>query len=37
VQLRVYLGGHMTYLDDGARPLEKVDLVQFYQGVTAAP
>jgi carboxypeptidase C (cathepsin A) len=37
VQLRFYLGGHMTYLDDGARALAKADLVQFYQGATAAP
>ena len=37
VQLRFYLGGHMTYLDDGSRALEKADLVQFYQGATAAP
>jgi len=37
VQLRSYLGGHMTYLDDGARVLEKADLAQFYQAATAAP
>jgi carboxypeptidase C (cathepsin A) len=35
VQLRFYLGGHMTYLDDGSRALEKADLVQLYQGAAA--
>jgi carboxypeptidase C (cathepsin A) len=25
-----YAGGHMTYLDDGSRPLEKADLAAFY-------
>jgi carboxypeptidase C (cathepsin A) len=37
LQLRFYLGGHMTYLDDGSRPLEKADLAQFYQGAMVAP
>jgi carboxypeptidase C (cathepsin A) len=37
LQLRFYQGGHMTYLDDGARASEKADLAQFYQGATAAP
>jgi carboxypeptidase C (cathepsin A) len=37
VQLRFYPGGHMTYLDDGSRALEKADLVQFYQSVSVAP
>jgi carboxypeptidase C (cathepsin A) len=37
VQLRFYLGGHMTYLDDGSRALEKADLVRFYQSATVAP
>lgn len=37
VALRFYLGGHMTYLDDGSRVLEKADLAQFYQSATAAP
>jgi carboxypeptidase C (cathepsin A) len=32
IQTRFYVGGHMTYLDDGARVLEKADLVRFYQG-----
>jgi carboxypeptidase C (cathepsin A) len=35
VQTTFYRGGHMTYLDDGSRPLEKADLVQFYQRATA--
>ncbi|MDR3669459.1 MAG: peptidase S1 [Holophaga sp.] len=34
LQLRHYNGGHMVYLDDGSRPLEKADLAAFYQ---AAP
>jgi len=29
VQIKVYPGGHMTYLDDGSRPLIKADLVHF--------
>ncbi len=37
VQTTFYRGGHMTYLDDGSRPLEKADLVQFYQRATATP
>ncbi len=36
VQTRFYSGGHMTYLDDGSRPLEKADLVQFYHTATGA-
>jgi carboxypeptidase C (cathepsin A) len=35
VQTTFYRGGHMTYLDDGSRPTEKADLVQFYQRSTA--
>ncbi|HTS20527.1 MAG TPA: peptidase S10 [Casimicrobiaceae bacterium] len=31
VAVRVYPGGHMTYLDDGSRVLEKADLAQFYR------
>ena len=31
-----YRGGHMTYLDDGARLSEKADLVQFFQRAAAA-
>jgi len=34
LQIRHYNGGHMVYLDSGSRPLEKADLVAFYQ---AAP
>lgn len=37
VQLRFYPGGHMTYLDDASRALEKADLLQFYQSALAAP
>ncbi len=36
VQLRFYPGGHMTYLDDGSRALEKADLAQFYQSASVA-
>ncbi|HEY1392799.1 MAG TPA: peptidase S10 [Methylibium sp.] len=36
VQTRFYAGGHMTYLDDGSRPLEKSDLRSFYQAALAA-
>lgn len=36
VTTRFYIGGHMTYLDDGARQLEKADLVQFYQNAVAS-
>jgi len=32
LQIRHYEGGHMVYLDDTSRPLEKGDLVAFYQG-----
>ncbi|WDD96309.1 peptidase S10 [Burkholderia sp. FERM BP-3421] len=31
-----YSGGHMIYLDDTSRPLEKADLVAFYQAAPAA-
>jgi carboxypeptidase C (cathepsin A) len=31
IQMHRYIGGHMTYLDDGSRVLEKADLAQFYQ------
>jgi carboxypeptidase C (cathepsin A) len=37
VQLRFYPGGHMTYLDDGSRVLEKADLAQFYLSTSMAP
>lgn len=36
ITTRFYSGGHMTYLDDAARSLEKADLVQFYQSATAS-
>lgn len=36
IRIRNYLGGHMTYLDDGSRVLQKADLVQFYQNALAA-
>ncbi|HKW80353.1 MAG TPA: peptidase S10 [Casimicrobiaceae bacterium] len=35
IQLRFYSGGHMTYLDDGSRVLEKADLAAFYQSALA--
>lgn len=37
VQLGFYPGGHMTYLDDGSRALEKADLAQFYQSASVTP
>jgi hypothetical protein len=30
VQTRFYAGGHMTYLDDDSRPLERADVQAFY-------
>jgi carboxypeptidase C (cathepsin A) len=35
VRMTFYRGGHMTYLDDGSRAVEKADLVQFFQRATA--
>ncbi len=35
ITLRDYQGGHMTYLDDVARPQEKADLAAFYQAALA--
>jgi len=35
VATRFYNGGHMTYLDDSSRALEKADLAQFYQAALA--
>lgn len=32
VQLKNYIGGHMTYLTDASRVQQKADLVLFYQG-----
>ena len=37
VSTTFYRGGHMTYLDDRSRPLEKADVVQLIQRTTAAP
>jgi carboxypeptidase C (cathepsin A) len=31
VTVRNYMGGHMTYLDDGSRPQMKADLAAFYR------
>lgn len=36
IAIKVYNGGHMTYLDDNSRPLEKSDLRSFYQQALAA-
>ncbi len=36
VQVRNYAGGHMTYLDDASRPLEKADVAAFVRGTLAA-
>jgi carboxypeptidase C (cathepsin A) len=32
LQIRHYNGGHMIYLDEHSRPLEKADLAAFYRG-----
>ena len=37
VTLHFHAGGHMTYLDDGARPLMKAELAAFYASATGAP
>ncbi|MEO6928489.1 MAG: peptidase S10 [Casimicrobiaceae bacterium] len=34
VTTRFYVGGHMTYLDDGSQALEKADLAAFYAGAS---
>ncbi|MFO1339551.1 MAG: peptidase S10 [Burkholderiaceae bacterium] len=34
--VRTYVGGHMTYLDDASRAVEKADLAAFYQAALAA-
>jgi carboxypeptidase C (cathepsin A) len=34
--LHFHAGGHMTYLDDGARPLMKAELVAFYAAASGA-
>ena len=36
VTLHFHPGGHMTYLDDGARPLMKAELAAFYASATGA-
>jgi len=36
IQIRVYDGGHMTYLDDASRVLQKNDLRSFYQQAAGA-
>ena len=36
VALHFHPGGHMTYLDDGARPLMKAELVAFYASASGA-
>lgn len=33
---RYYSGGHMTYLDNQSRALEKADIAQFYSGAAGA-
>jgi len=35
VEKTFYRGGHMTYLDDRSRVIEKADLVQFLQRAIA--
>jgi carboxypeptidase C (cathepsin A) len=32
LRIKVYPGGHMTYLDDASRPLIKAELVRFITG-----
>jgi carboxypeptidase C (cathepsin A) len=34
--VKIYQGGHMTYLDNVARPQEKSDLAAFYRSATTA-
>lgn len=36
IKIRNYVGGHMTYLDNVSRPLQKADLAMFYAGALAA-
>jgi carboxypeptidase C (cathepsin A) len=35
ITVKVYDGGHMTYLDDGSRVKQKADVKAFYQGALA--
>ena len=37
IALHFHPGGHMTYLDDGSRPLMKAELAAFYASATGAP
>ena len=37
VTFHYHPGGHMTYLDDGSRPLLKTELAAFYASATGAP
>ena len=37
VALHFHPGGHMTYLDDGSRPLMKAELAAFYASATGGP
>ena len=37
VSVKSYSGGHMTYLDDASRALEKTDLQAFYRIASQAP
>jgi hypothetical protein len=36
VELHFHPGGHMTYLDDGSRPLMKAELAAFYASTLGA-
>jgi len=36
VKVHLYTGGHMSYLDDGTRPVQKADLVAWYAQSLAA-
>ncbi|MDX2217424.1 MAG: peptidase S10 [Burkholderiales bacterium] len=35
VQVKTYMGGHMTFLDDASRVAQRADLAQFYQSTIA--
>jgi len=37
IQIRNYNSGHMSYLDDSVRRLQKADLRAFYNSVSVAP
>lgn len=34
VQVKTYMGGHMTFLDDASRVAQRADLAQFYQSAS---